>query len=52
MNILPIRAEVEASIEKGFYCIILKLVRDKGEEVHAKSCEGRFAVDRSGDSVV
>ena len=52
MNMLPIRAKVEASIEKGSNCVYFKLVRDKREEVHAKSCEGRFAVDGSGDSVV
>ena len=41
-----------ASVEKGFYCINLKLDRDKGKEIHAESCESRFPVDGSGDSVV
>ena len=52
MNRVPVRAEVEASVEEGLYCVFFKFVRDKGEKVHAKSCEGRFAVDGSGDSIV
>ena len=52
MNRFPVRAKVEASVEKGFYCVPFKLVRDKREKVHTESCEGRFAVDGSGDSVV
>ena len=51
MNELPVRAKVGPFVKKGFYCIYFKLDRDKGEKVHAKSCEGRLEVDGSRDDV-